>query len=164
MRRQDHDAHRTRLLFALALAAGAAQAQPRAPLGGNVVGGGDATISGGGDDLTITYNTGGAGDGGGLLSQPGRFARFAGSHGDGPQVEYSSAGARRGRPRGVAGGRRRQRRGGLRPAPLTGSSARSLRPVPGSSAGGTGCAGSALCRDRLAPRSGLGLAPAPSPD
>ncbi|HYI83790.1 MAG TPA: hypothetical protein VEX11_11340 [Acetobacteraceae bacterium] len=76
--------------LALALAAGAAQAQPRGPLAGNIVGGGDATISGGGDNLTITYNTGGAGDGGGVMSQPGRFARFAGSHGDGPMVEYSS--------------------------------------------------------------------------
>ena len=55
-------------LFALALAAGAAQAQ--GPLDGNVVGGGGATISGGGDNMTITYSTGGAGYGGGpLLSQ-----------------------------------------------------------------------------------------------
>jgi hypothetical protein len=82
-------------LFALALAAGAAQAQ--APLDGsaaadgNVVGGGSATLSGGGDNTTITYSTGGAGGGGiALLSQPGRLARFAGGHGDGQLVEYLS--------------------------------------------------------------------------
>jgi hypothetical protein len=73
-------------LAALALAAGAAQAQ--APLGGNVVGGGAATISGGGDDMVITYSTGGAGAGGGVIAQSGRVARFAGSHGDGSLVEY----------------------------------------------------------------------------
>jgi len=75
-------------------AAGAAQAQApdpggRWPAGGNIVGGADATISGGGDNLTITYSAGGAGAGSGvLLSQPGRLARFAGSHGDGQVVEY----------------------------------------------------------------------------
>ena len=80
-------------LFAVALAAGAAQAQ--APLGGsaaangNVVGGGAATIEGGGDNMTITYSTGGAGGGSSvLLSQPGRLAGFAGGHGDGQLVEY----------------------------------------------------------------------------
>jgi hypothetical protein len=81
-------------LFAVTLAASAAQAQ--APLagtgrvldGGAIVGGGGATIAGGGDDMTITYSTPGAGGGGGLLSQPGRLARFAGSHGDGQVVEY----------------------------------------------------------------------------
>ena len=52
-----------------------------------------------------------------------RFARFAGSHGDGPRVEYLEPGAHQSWPRGVADGRRRQRRGGLRPAPLNGSSA-----------------------------------------
>ncbi len=74
-------------LFALALAAGAALAQ--APLGGNVVGGG-ATISGGGDDMVIAYSTGGAGAGGGVIAQSGRVARFAGSHGDGSLVEYTT--------------------------------------------------------------------------
>ncbi len=69
--------------FALALAAGAAHAEA-----GNVVGGGGATLSGGGDDMTITYSTGGAGSGSGVLSQSGRIARFAGSHGDGSLVEY----------------------------------------------------------------------------
>jgi hypothetical protein len=54
---------------------------------GNVVGGGGATITGGGDDMRISYNTSGAG-GGGVLAQAGRLARFAGSHGDGQQVEY----------------------------------------------------------------------------
>ena len=54
---------------------------------GNVVGGGGATLSGGGDDMRITYSTGGAGAGSGVLSQSGRLARFAGSN-DGLQVEY----------------------------------------------------------------------------
>ena len=53
-------------LFALALAAGAAQAQ--------VVGGGIATISGGGDNMAITYSTGGAGGGYGLQTQAPRLA------------------------------------------------------------------------------------------
>ena len=63
-------------LFALALAAGAAQAhQP--------VGGGSAAISGGGDDMQITYSAGGAGGGMATHAQSGRLARFAGSQGDG---------------------------------------------------------------------------------
>src|SRR3712207_3372144 len=80
-------------LFALALSAGAAQAQaPRdgsaAAPDGNVVGGGVATLSGGGDNATVTYSAGGAGGGMTFHAQPGRAARFAGSQGDGPQVEY----------------------------------------------------------------------------
>jgi hypothetical protein len=82
-------------LFAVTLAAGAAEAQAphdgtgRVPDGGVAVGGGSATISGGGDNMTITYSTGGAGGGSSVLfSQPGRLARFAGSHGDGSLVEY----------------------------------------------------------------------------
>ena len=55
---------------------------------GNVVGGGSATIAGGGDNTQITYSPGGAGGGVALLSQSGRLARFDGSHGDGPLVEY----------------------------------------------------------------------------
>ncbi len=66
-------------LFALALA-GAAHAE-------SPVGGGSATISGGGDNMTVTYSTGGAGAGSILPSQSGRLARFAGSN-DGLQVEY----------------------------------------------------------------------------
>jgi hypothetical protein len=66
-------------LFALALAAGAAQADP--------VGGGSATVSGGGDNLTITYSTGGAGGGPALRSQPGRLARPTGTP-SGTGVEY----------------------------------------------------------------------------
>ncbi len=63
-------------LFALALAAGAAHAET-----GNVVGGGSATLSGGGDNATVTYSTGGAG--------AGRLARFGSGYGDGGmQVEY----------------------------------------------------------------------------
>ena len=66
--------------FAFALA-GAAQAH-------SPVGGGSATISGGGDDLAITYSAGGAGGGTAFHSQSERLARFAGSHGDGQLVEY----------------------------------------------------------------------------
>ena len=66
-------------LFALALA-GTAQAH-------SPVGGGSATISGGGDNLTITYNAGGAGGGMATHSQSGRLAHFAGNS-DGLQVEY----------------------------------------------------------------------------
>ena len=69
----------TAALFALALA-GAAQAH-------SPVGGGSATISGGGDDMVITYSTGGAGGGMATHSQSGRLARFSGSN-DGLQVEY----------------------------------------------------------------------------
>ena len=67
-------------LFALALAAGAAQAD-------SVVGGGSATITGGGDDLRITYSTGGAGAGMTFHAQPGRLARPIGSP-TGTAVEY----------------------------------------------------------------------------
>ena len=84
-------------LFALALAAGAAQADP--------VGGGSATVSGGGDNLTITYNTGGAGGGSALTAQSGRLARFAGSQGDGQIVEYTApASASSGREAWLVGG------------------------------------------------------------
>jgi hypothetical protein len=54
---------------------------------GNVVGGGGATLTGGADDMRISYNTSGAG-GGSVLAQSGRLARFAGSQGDGQMVEY----------------------------------------------------------------------------
>ena len=73
----------TASLFALALAAGAAQAH-------DPIGGGSATLSGGGDDMTITYSAGGAGGGMAFHSQSGRAARFAGTDGDGPVVEYSA--------------------------------------------------------------------------
>jgi hypothetical protein len=95
-------------------AAGAAQAQAQAqapdpggrwPAGGNIVGGADATISGGGSDLTITYNTGGAGGGSALMAQAGRTARFVGTRGDGPQVEYSApADTNPGREAWIVGG------------------------------------------------------------
>ena len=70
-------------LVALALAAGSAHAEA-----GNVVGGGGATLSGGGDNMAIIYGAGGAGGGSGVLTQSGRLAGFAGSHGDGQLVEY----------------------------------------------------------------------------
>ena len=69
-------------LFALTLAAGAARAD-------SVVGGGAGTITGGGDNMTITYATGGAGGGSALQAQPGRVARFASGQGEGgPRLEY----------------------------------------------------------------------------
>ena len=82
-------------LFALALAAGAAQAQApldgsTAALSGNVVGGGVATLSGGGDNATVSYSAGGAGGGMTFHAQRGRAARFAGTQGDGPAVEYTA--------------------------------------------------------------------------
>jgi hypothetical protein len=70
------------ILAALATAPQAVRAEA-----GNVVGGGGATITGGSDDMRITYSTSGAG-GGGVFAQSGRHARFAGSHGDGQLVEY----------------------------------------------------------------------------
>jgi hypothetical protein len=88
------------ILAALAAAPLAAQAEA-----GNVVGGGAASISGGGDDLTIAYSAGGAGAGSALQSQSGRLAGFAGSHGDGLQVEYLSlAPAGAGREAWLVGG------------------------------------------------------------
>ena len=76
--------------LAILAAAAAAPLAARAEAG-NVVGGGGATITGGGDNMVITYSTGGAGGGGGSLpSQSGRLARFAGSHGDGSLVEYTT--------------------------------------------------------------------------
>ncbi len=74
------------LAILAAVVAGPPAARAAEP--GNIVGGGGATISGGGDNMTITYSTGGAGAGSGVLSQSGRLARFAGSHGDGSLVEY----------------------------------------------------------------------------
>ena len=57
-------------LFAVGVAAGAAQAQaPFGTSGGNVVGGGSATMAGGGDDRTITYSMGGAGGGASFEAQ-----------------------------------------------------------------------------------------------
>jgi hypothetical protein len=77
-------------LLATGLAAGAAQAQAPSSSGGSVVGGGvSAMLVGGGDNAQVTYARPGAGDGGGYLAQAGRPARFAGSHGDGVQVEHA---------------------------------------------------------------------------
>ena len=85
-------------LFASLIALGASgAAQAQAPLdgsaaavGGNVVGGGVATLSGGGDNATVTYSAGGAGVGMAFHAQPGRAAGFAGTHGDGPVVQYAA--------------------------------------------------------------------------
>ena len=46
------------------------------------MGGGSATITGGGDDMQVTYSVGGAG-GGGPAVQSGRLVTFAGGDGDG---------------------------------------------------------------------------------
>jgi len=62
---------------------------PAAALDGNVVGGGVATLYGG-DNATVTYSAGGAGGGMTFHSQAGRAARFAGTDGDGPLVQYSA--------------------------------------------------------------------------
>ena len=77
-------------LLATGLAAGAAQAQAPFASGGNVVGGGlSAMLVGGGDDAQVAYGQFGAGGGGMLLSRAGGLSRFAGSHGDGPQIDYA---------------------------------------------------------------------------
>jgi hypothetical protein len=74
-------------------AAGAAQAQApdttgfAVPATGNVVGGGAATIVGGGDNLVILYSGAGAGPGGALQAQPPRLARARNSYG-GVSVDY----------------------------------------------------------------------------
>lgn len=78
-------------LFAIGVA-GSGQAQAV----GNVVGGGSATITGGGDNTQITYSPGGAGagagaGGGGAVVQSGRLATFAGSDGDGPRWNYGAS-------------------------------------------------------------------------
>ena len=92
----------TKTIFASLVAvgiAGAAQAQAPSTFNtagqapgqqvGNIAGGGNgATISGGGDDLSITYSAGGAGGGGAGWGTTGSVARFASTHGDGLLVEY----------------------------------------------------------------------------
>ena len=109
----------TKTIFASLLAigiAGGAQAQAPSTFNtagqapgqqvGNIAGGGSATLSGGGDDLSITYSAPGAGGGGGVLSQSGRLARFASTHGDGLLVEYGApaASAAPGREAWITGG------------------------------------------------------------
>ena len=93
-------------LLATGLAAGAAQAQAPFALGGNVVGGGlGAMLLGSGDNAQVVYGQPGAGGGGTYLVQTGRPARFAGSHGDGLQVEYATpAPAAAGREAWLTGG------------------------------------------------------------
>ncbi len=76
-------------LFALALAMAAGAAQAQAPrdgnsvVDGNVVGGGVATLSGGGDNATVTYSAGGAGGGMTFHSQAPRLARARNGQGNG---------------------------------------------------------------------------------
>ena len=87
---------------------GAAQAQAQALFasGGNTVGGGlSAMLLGSGDNAQVVYGQPGAGGGGAYLVQTGRLARFAGSHGDGTQVEYAApAPAGTGREAWLTGG------------------------------------------------------------
>ena len=64
-------------------------AQNGAAQNGNVVGGGVASISGGADDMLVTYSRGGAG-GGASFDRPGRVATFAGNHGDKPFWTYGA--------------------------------------------------------------------------
>lgn len=59
-------------------------------MNGNVVGGGGASISGGGVDRTITFSSGGAG-GGARYEQPGRIGTFAGNSGGNPSWTYDAA-------------------------------------------------------------------------
>ena len=72
---------------------------------GNIVGGGSATRTGGGDDTQITYSLGGAGAGGGSVVQSGRLATFAGSDGDSSLWTYGAApDGSPGREAGLTGG------------------------------------------------------------
>ena len=73
------------ILAALATAPQAARAEA-----GNVVGGGGATITGGGDDMRITYNSRSAG-GGARYEQLGRSVTFAGNSGGNPSWTYGPA-------------------------------------------------------------------------
>jgi len=98
-------------LIALGTAgAGAAQAQApdttgRTPIGGPVVGGGNATIVGGGDNMVITYATGGAGEGHAVLAQPPRLARARNGTAGSMSVEYlEPETARPGREAWLVGG------------------------------------------------------------
>ena len=61
--------------------------------GGNVVGGGSASLNGGADDMTITYSGGGAGSGVAPYAQPGRIAIFGGNSGGSPYWIYAAAAA-----------------------------------------------------------------------
>lgn len=102
-------------VLALGLAATLAPARAQAPepgfrgsgrsaVGGNIAGGGVATIHGGSDDMVILYSGAGAGVGADL-ALPGRAARLTGGTGDGPEVEYlQPETARRGREAWVVGG------------------------------------------------------------
>lgn len=110
----------TKSIFASFVAigiAGAAQAQAPSTLDitgpapgqaiGNIVGGGNgATISGGGDDMTIEYALPGAGGGGAGWGTAGLVGRFAGTQGDGPEVAYGAptGPARAGREAWLTGG------------------------------------------------------------
>jgi hypothetical protein len=84
----------TGLAAALATASGPAWAQAympgdTLPRAGNVVGGGGATVSGSGDDMTISYSIGGAGAGAGSVStQAPRLARALNTTTGEISVEY----------------------------------------------------------------------------
>ncbi len=73
---------------------------------GNVVGGGIATMYGGGEERVIVYSRPGAGIGNAAPPvQRGRLARMTGGSGDGPEVEYlEPAPQSRGREAWMVGG------------------------------------------------------------
>jgi len=80
--------------LAVALAAASGPACAQAPLSGdapalagNIVGGGSATISGGGDEMVITYSEGGAG-GGSIWTQVPRLAQGRNTDSGGLSIQY----------------------------------------------------------------------------
>jgi len=83
------------MLFASVIALSASAAQAQAPdlggrddvIGGNIVGGVVATISGSGDNMVIQYSDRGAGPGGAIAMQVPRLARGRNDT-DGLAVEY----------------------------------------------------------------------------
>jgi hypothetical protein len=93
-------------LFASLIALGVAGvAQAQAPAPGGIVGGGSATITGGGEDQVITYSTGGAGVGAATRAQAPRLARAQNGLGDGVSVQYlEPETARPGREARLVGG------------------------------------------------------------
>jgi hypothetical protein len=100
-------------LITLAAAAGVAQAQAPdttgrvPPSAGNAVGGGAATIAGGGDDMQITYASGGAGANGSAAprAQPPRLARARNGTNGSMSVDYlEPETARPGREASLVGG------------------------------------------------------------
>src|SRR5687767_5467128 len=78
-----------KIIFASLLATGVAVSAQAQGIG-NIIGGGGASISGGGEDITLTYSGGGAGDGA-RYEQLGRGVTFAGNSGGSPSWTYGPA-------------------------------------------------------------------------